>query len=82
MSPGTHNTARQDRAHGQTHPGDPKLQQSYLQGREDLKEHSWGRSICHLAPAILLIGSESSLPASYFKTSNQKFSESKEKIDN
>lgn len=61
MSHGVHNAAHQDRVHGQMYPGDSKLQQSHLQGREELKEHSWGRSICRLAPAILLEGNESSL---------------------
>lgn len=81
MSYGVHNAAHQDRVHGQTYPGDSKLQQSHLQGREELKEHSWGRSICHLAPATL-VGNESSLSPSYFKTRNRNFSESREKIDN
>lgn len=63
----------------QGHPGDPKLRHSRVQGREELEEHSWGRSMCHLAPATLLVGNESALSASYFKTRNEKFSESSEK---
>lgn len=73
------NAAHQDWVHRETHPGNPQLQQSHLQGREELKEHSQGRFIYHLAPAIP-VGNGSSLSTSYFKTRNQKSSASSEKL--
>lgn len=48
----------------------PRLQQSRLQGRKELKAHSWGSSIHHLAPATLLAGNESSFSTCYFKPQN------------
>lgn len=60
VSHGVHNATHQDWVHRETHPGDPQLQQSHPQGREELNKCSQGRLICHLAPAIP-VGNRSSL---------------------